>query len=128
MDIQRNRRGRGKDTVHTREKEYKYAEGLEWLRSGNYKDAVNILREYKDLNSALAYLGMDYNYSAQEILELLPLSAKTQYLLSIVYSRLNQHGKAVDAFLKACSLDSSMKFRGNLDPEIKRLIDKYKIM
>ncbi len=128
LDFHLHRRGMLKDTIHTREIDMKYAEGIDCLKNGNYKGAVNILREYKDINSALAYLGMDYNHSAQEILELLPTTAKTQYLLAIVYSRLNQHKKAIDSFLNACTIDSSMRFRGNLDPEIKRLIDKYKIM
>lgn len=126
LDFHLYKKGMLKDTIHTKELDLIYLKGVDNLKNGNYKDALNLLRGYKDINSALAYLSLDYNYSALEILDNLSDNSKKEYLLAIVYSRLKDEKKALSHFANACLLDNSMKFRGNLDPEIKNLIDKYK--
>lgn len=49
------------------------------------------------------------------------------YLLSILYSRLKDDGKAVSSFMRSLELDSSKAYRGRLDPEINRLITTYNL-
>ena len=70
---------------------------------------------------------MDYNASAMNILEYLPVSAKRDYLMAIANSRIGNEKKAVEYFISAVDQDRSLRFRGNLDPEISSLIDKYDI-
>ena len=48
-----------------------------------------------------------------------------QYMLAILASRLGDEEQAVTYFLRSVELRESLKFRGNLDPEISRLIRKY---
>ena len=100
-----------KDTIHTTD----------------YSKAVRLLGSYRDINSALAFLAMDYNASAMNILEDLPVSGKRDYLLAVAHSRNGNEKKAVEYFLSAVNQERSLRFRGNLDPEISRLIGKYDI-
>lgn len=51
--------------------------------------------------------------------------ADVQYMLAVVASRLGDEEQAVQYFLRAVELRQNLKFRGNLDPEISRLIRKY---
>ena len=46
-------------------------------------------------------------------------------MLAILASRLGDEEQAVTYFLRSVELRESLKFRGNLDPEISRLISKY---
>lgn len=127
FDFCLHRRDMVKDTIHTTEPDTLYAAGVLALKDSEYAKAVRILGGYRDINSALAFLAMDYNASAANILEDLPISAKRDYLLAVVYSRTGNDKKAVEYYLSAVHQDRSMSFRGNLDPEIRRLIEKYKI-
>ena len=67
------------------------------------------------------------NWSAAGILESLPESSNVCYLLSILYSRLKDDGKAVSSFMRSLELDGSKAYRGRLDPEINRLITTYNL-
>ena len=116
-----------KDTIHSKVLDTEYRTGVTLLKEGEYSQALNILKEYRDFNTALAYLSLDYNYSALEIIEEMNSSAKKYYVLAIINSRLGKYKEAIELYIKACELEPSMKFRGQLDPEIKQLIDKYKI-
>lgn len=51
--------------------------------------------------------------------------ADIQYMLAILASRLGDESQAVTYFLRSVELRENLKFRGNLDPEISRLIRKY---
>ena len=116
-----------KDTIHTTEPDTVYSAGVQAIKDRDYSKAVRLLGSYRDINSALAFLAMDYNASAMNILEELPVSGKRDYLLAVVHSRNGNEKKAVEYFLSAVNQERSLRFRGNLDPEISRLIDKYKI-
>lgn len=127
FDFYLHRKGMIKDTVHTTELDEKYMSGLRALEERNYKEAATILYEYSDYNTAVAFVCMDYNNSALQILETLPRSAKRDYMRAVVYSRLDNAEQAVEAFIHAVEQDYSMRHRGNLDPEISALIKKYDI-
>ena len=122
-----HRKNMVKDTIHTTQIDTVYSTGVQAIKDRNYGKAVRLLGSYRDINSALAFLAMDYNASAMNILEELPVSGKRDYLLAVVHSRNGNEKKAVEYFLSAVNQERSLRFRGNLDPEISRLIDKYKI-
>ena len=116
-----------KDTIHTTEPDTVYSDGVQAIKDRDYSKAVRLLGSYRDINSALAFLAMDYNASAMNILEDLPVSGKRDYLLAVAHSRNGNEKKAVEYFLSAVNQERSLRFRGNLDPEISRLIGKYDI-
>ena len=105
----------------------KYRDGLTALRSRDYKRAVTLLQSYQDINTALAYLEMDYNGTARIILENLPDSENVLYLKAVVYARTGREEQARESFLKACELKPSFWHRGNLDPEISYLVQRFNL-
>ncbi len=125
FDFYLHRKGMIKDTVHTTEIDSLYMRGVEALSNRDYQTAVTLLRPYNDINSAVAYVCMDYNNSALMVLDSLPKSAVRDYMLAVVNSRLGNEQKAVEYFMHAVEQDYSMRHRGNLDPEIWGLIKKY---
>lgn len=127
FDFFLHRKGMIKDTVHTTEIDTAYMRGLQALQDRDYQTAVTVLRPYNDFNAAVAYVCLDYNQSALSILKDLPKSAKRDYMLAVVYSRLGDERKAVELYVHACEQDATMRFRGNLDPEISALVKKYGI-
>ena len=127
MSFKLHRKGMLKDTVHTTELDSVYMSGIEALRARDYKKAVTLLRPYNCYNTAVAYVCMDYNRSALQILESLPRDARRDYMLAVVYSRLGDERLAVEYYLASVQMDSAMRHRGNLDPEISSLIKKYGI-
>lgn len=120
-----HRRGMIKDTLHTTELDTTYMKGVEALRERDYEKALGYLREYRDYNTAIAYVALDYNASAMAILQDLPRSPQVNYMLALLYARNQDDEKAVQAYLDACREDHSYVFRGNLDPEIYVLIQRY---
>jgi hypothetical protein len=46
-------------------------------------------------------------------------------MLAVLYARHNDDERAVQCYLNACRADRSFIFRGNLDPEIYILIQRY---
>ena len=120
-----HRKGFQKDTVHTTVVDSVYMQGLQAIRDRDYKQAVSLLRPYKDYNTAVAFCAMDYNASALEVLEPMEQTDKVLYLLAILYSRRGEDRKAVESYLKACRLNPSFVHRGNLDPEIAALVRRY---
>ncbi len=125
FDFYLHRKGMIKDTVHTTEIDTLYMKGVEALANRDYEAAVTLLRSYNDMNSAVAYICMDYNNSALEVLQGLPKSAKRDYMLAVVNSRLGFERQAAEYFLHSVEQDYAMRHRGNLDPEISSLIKKY---
>lgn len=122
-----HRKGMLKDTVHTTELDTAYMNGVEALLERDYKRAVTLLRPYNCYNTAVAYVCMDYNASALEVLNTLPRDARRDYMLAVVHSRLGDERLAVEYYLASVQQDGSMRHRGNLDPEISALIKKYGI-
>ncbi len=127
FDFKLHRKGMLKDTVHTTQLDTVYMRGVEALHNRDYKLAVTLLRPYNCYNTAVAYVCMDYNRSALDILQGLPRDAKRDYMLAVVYCRLGKEKLAVQHFLNSVEQDEGMKLRGNLDPEISGLIKRYGI-
>ena len=65
------------------------------------------------------------NHNAMQILRSLEPSPDTNYMMAIVYSRFGDDRNAVRHYLDACAEDRNYVFRGSLDPEIGRLLNKY---
>lgn len=120
-----HRKGMVKDTVHTTELDGRYMEGVRLLRDMDYEEAVKILGPYRDYNAAVAYMAAGRNASAMQILGGLDRTARVCYLLAVLHSRGGDEQEAVRCYLDACRKDPSYVHRGNLDPEISRLIRLY---
>lgn len=104
-----------------------YMHSLELMEERQYKEALVTLSDYNDYNTGICLMSLGYDARAAEILESLPESSNVCYLLSILYSRLKDDGKAVSSFMRSLELDSSKAYRGRLDPEVNRLITTYNL-
>lgn len=98
-----------------------YMRGVELLRKCKYAEALYVLNDYNDLNTAVAHLSLGHDERALEILTLLPQNAVVEYLSAIACSRLGRKEEGLEHYLEACRLDERMEHRGNLDPEITEL-------
>lgn len=125
LDFHLHRKGMVKDTVHTTVLDTVYAKGLDAIRERDYEAAVTLLRPYRDFNTAVAFCSLDYNLSALEILNELEQTPKVLYMKAILYSRIGEEETAVQCYHDACKDDPSLIHRGNLDPEISVLIERY---
>ena len=125
FDFHLHRKGMVKDTVHTTVLDSTYMDGVQAIRDRDYEAALTLLRPYNDYNTAIAYLCMDYNASAMQILESLERTAQVNYMLAVLYSRRGDEEKAVECYVRSCSQDPTYVHRGNLDPEISVLIRRY---
>ena len=125
FDFHLHRKGMVKDTVHTTVLDSSYMNGVQAIRDRDYETALTLLRPYNDYNTAIAYLCMDYNASAMQILESLERTAQVNYMLAVLYSRRGDEEKAVECYIRSCSQDPNYVHRGNLDPEISVLIRRY---
>ena len=125
FDFHLHRKGMVKDTVHTTVLDTAYMNGVQAIRDRDYEAALTLLRPYNDYNTAIAYLCMDYNASAMQILESLERTAQVNYMLAVLYSRRGDEEKAVECYVRSCSQDPTYVHRGNLDPEISVLIRRY---
>ena len=125
FDFHLHRKGMVKDTVHTTVLDSVYMNGVQAIRDRDYETALTLLRPYEDYNTAIAYLCMDYNASALQILEKLETTAQVNYMLAVLYSRRGEEQKAVECYVRSCSQDPTYIHRGNLDPEISVLIRRY---
>ena len=127
FDFHMHRRGMVKDTVETTVPDEVYQEGLQALRDRDYHKAIDLLSPYKDYNTAVAYLAMDRNLSALQILEKEPETPAVHYMMAILKSRMGDFQGAVNEYLEACRGDRMYIARGNLDPEISVLIKRYQL-
>jgi hypothetical protein len=125
FDFHLHRKGMVKDTVHTTEVDSTYLAGVSALKEREYEKALTLLREYRDYNTAIAYVSLDYNASAMAILEELEKTPQVNYMMALLYARKGDDQNAVQSYLHACHEDRSYVFRGNLDPEISALIRRY---
>ena len=125
FDFFLHRKGMLKDTVHTTELDTLYMKGVSFLKDRDYRQALECLRDYRDFNTAVAYVALDYNASAMAILQKQERTPPVNYMLALLYARSGDDGKAVQHYLDACRADGSFVFRGNLDPEIYVLIQRY---
>ena len=120
-----HRKGMVKDTVHTTELDTVYMKGVQAIRDHDYQAALAFLSPYHDYNTAVAYVALDRNLSALEILEPMSRTPQVNYMLAILYARQGDDQAAVQHYLNACGQDRSFISRGNLDPEIATLIKRY---
>ncbi len=127
FDFYLHRKGMIKDTVHTTELDTVYMKGVEALKERDYRQALEYLRPYKDYNTAIAYVSLDYNASAMAILQELDPTPQVTYMLAVLHARSGDDQSAVQCYLDACRSDQSLVFRGNLDPEISALIRRYNL-
>ena len=127
FDFHLHRVGMQKDTIHTSELDTLYMDGVRALKELDYKKAVSILRPYDDYNSALAFMSADYNHSALDVLGRLDdKDAKVCYLKAMVLSRLDLIDEALKYFTLSLAYDPALQYRANLDPEMFRVVNKYK--
>ena len=122
-----HRKGMVKDTVHTTEPDTVYRAGVQAIRDRDYEKAALLLGPYNDYNAAVAYCALDRNRSAMAILECCEESAQVDYMLALLYSREGNDREAVRKYLESCKLNPQYVHRGNLDPEISRLIKQYQL-
>lgn len=128
FDFHLHRAGMQKDTVHTTELDTVYMAGLDALRNLDYRKAVELLRPYRDYNTALAYMSADYNHSALDVLDGLDdKDAKVCYMKALLLSRLGAEDEALKYFELCLAYDPYLEYRANLDPELSGLINKYKL-
>lgn len=120
-----SRRGMKQDTVYTNEPDTTYGRGVECLEKRKYAQALEILRPYDDVNTAIAYMSLGYDKAALRIFEKSPRTAENKYMQAILQARLGDEEKAVRLLLSAVDMDGQMKFRANLDPELSELVKKY---
>ncbi len=127
FDFHLHRKDMVKDTIHTTVLDSTYMRGVRALVNMDYDAALALLRPYNDYNTAIAYMGLDRNQSAMSILSGLKPTASVNYLMAILYARQGDEEEAVSRYLAACRQEPSYVHRGNLDPEISRLIKAYKL-
>lgn len=120
-----HRKGMVKDTVHTTVIDSTYTRGVQALKDMDYAGALALLSPYKDFNTAVAFMGLNRNANALQILEKLEKTPEVNYLLAVLYSRRGEPEKAVECYLRSCRQNRSYVYRGNLDPEISALIKTY---
>ena len=113
------------DTVYTNEPDTTYARAVEYMEKRKYEQALEILRPYEDMNTAIAYMSLGYDKAALRIFGNLPQTAETKYMQAILQARLGNEEQAVRLLLSAVDMDEKMKFRANLDPELSALVKKY---
>lgn len=129
FDFHLHRAGMQKDTVHTTELDTVYMAGLEAMKNLDYRKAVELLRPYRDYNTALAYMSADYNHSALDVLDGLDdKDAKVCYMKALILSRLDVHEEAMKYFELSLAYDPYLEYRANLDPEMSGLVNKYKLI
>ena len=127
FDFHLHRKDMVKDTIHTTVLDSTYMRGVSALLNMDYEAALALLRPYEDFNTAIAYMGLDRDLSAMEILSRQKPTAPVNYLLAILYARLGDEQEAVSRYLQACRQEPSYVHRGNLDPEISNLIKTYRL-
>ena len=125
FDFYLHRKGMVKDTVHTTELDSVYMAGVQALRDREYEKALSCLKDYRDYNTAIAFVSMDYNASAMAVLQEIERTPQVDYMMALIYARKGDDGQAVSHYLKACEKEPSFVFRGNLDPEIYVLKQRY---
>lgn len=120
-----NRLDQVKDTIHLQEEDTEYMEAIELMRSRRYSDALMVLQNYGDLNTAICQLSMSLDEGALRTLDLPscknPGSSNWHYLRAVALSRLGRKSEAREALKNAVLIDDTMALRANLDPEIDDL-------
>lgn len=122
-----HRKGMVKDTIHTTEPDTVYAGSMELMRNRKYAEALQVLHEYNDYNTAICLMSLGYDQAAYNILVNEAETANGEYLLAVLASRLGKTQEAVTRYLHSVELDPAKRWRGTLDPEINKLIKAYNL-
>ena len=122
-----SRRNMVQDTIYSTTIDTVYASAIKMMDNREYKEALQILGEYNDYNTAICYMSLGYNKSAVEIFSTLPVTADTEYMMAILSARLGDNADAIKRFLHACKMDESKAQRGEMDPELAVLIKRYNL-
>lgn len=122
-----HRKGMIKDTIHTTEPDTVYARSIELMKKRKYADALHILHDYNDYNTAICLMSLGYDQAAYNILLNEHGTANSEYLLAILASRLGKTQEAITRYLHSVELDPAKRWRGTLDPEINKLIKAYNL-
>ena len=122
-----HRREMVKDTIHTTVVDTAYMDAVKRLENRQYSAALSVSEEYRDQNTAVCFMSLGYDKPAVEILCALPQNEDVLYLLAILYARQKRIEEAIAVFKKSCDLDFSKWYRGNLDPEISKIINDYNL-
>lgn len=122
-----HRKGMIKDTIHTTEPDTVYVRSMELMKKRKYADALQILHDYNDYNTAICLMSLGYDQAAYNILLNEHGTANSEYLLAILASRLGKTQEAITRYLHSVELDPAKRWRGTLDPEINKLIKAYNL-
>ena len=118
-----HRTGMQKDTTHKTELDTIYMSGLSALENLDYKEAVRLLRPYRDYNSALALMAAGYNHTALDVMEGLDGDdPRVCYLRAVILARLGMEEDAARYLELSIALQPSMEHRANLDPELYEIV------
>lgn len=120
-----HRRDMVKDTIHTTVIDDYYVRGMDLLERRKYKEALVILSDYNDYNTAICLMSLGYDNRALEILMEAADESNRNYLLAILATRLRREEEAVRYLMRSVEQDETKIYRGRLDPEINRLITAY---
>lgn len=122
-----HRRDMVKDTVHTTVLDDYYQRGFDFLENRKYKEALVVLSDYNDYNTAICLMSLGYDNRAYEILQEEKDTSNRNYLLAILAVRLKKEEEAVQYLMRAADQDETKIWRGKLDPEINKLITTYNL-
>lgn len=106
-----------------------YMNAIKDIEAKNYKKALAVLSdEYPDdFNTAICLMSLGYDNTALSVMLKQKDSSNRNYILAILYARLNQEENAVRSYLRSCEQNADKIWRGRLDPEINKLIEKYNL-
>lgn len=129
VDVKFNlhRRGMLKDTIHTTELDSVYMEGIRLLKARKYSAAIELLRPYDNVNTAIAYMSLGYDDAALRIFGGLTPTGDIVYTMAILYARKGDPSRAVEHLMRAVEINSRLRFRANLDPELSALVKTYNL-
>ena len=104
-----------------------YDEGIRLLQEREYWKAIEILAQYPDYNAALCLTCLGFNAKAYELLQDLPKTGGTEYLLAILSERLNKTEDVTTHLMESFKLDPTKIYRAPLDSEVAKIIEKYNL-
>ncbi|MBO4691986.1 MAG: hypothetical protein J5604_04340 [Bacteroidales bacterium] len=105
-----------------------YLKGLALLKERQYKDALEILRPYRNINTAICYLSLDYNASALDVLKDLKQTPEVLYLQAVAMLRRGESESAAKLLTESIKQDPDMSFKAALDPEMEPLMEEIGVL
>lgn len=105
-----------------------YLRGLALLKERQYKNALEILRPYRNINTAICYLSLDYNASALDVLKELKPTAEVLYLQAVAMLRRGESESAAKLLMSSIEQDPDMSFKAALDPEMEPLMEEIGVL